>query len=154
ASHADLPARLGPRAAARAVLVRLARLPEGAVALARAVAVVGDGCEVSAAAALAGIQLGEAGPAVAALVVAEIVVAEGPLACVHPLVRAVVYEDMPWPERGLAHERAARLLAGSGAATERVAAHLLATPARGEAWVTDALLRAARTSLRRGAAEG
>jgi DNA-binding CsgD family transcriptional regulator len=154
AANAELAAQLGPRAASRAVLVRLARLPEGAVRLARAAAVLGDGSDLSPAAALAGIGLGEAAPAAAALQGAEILRAEPPLAFVHPLVRAVVYEDMPGPERELSHERAARLLQDSGAAAERVAAHLLASPARGEAWVVDTLLRAARTSLRRGAAEG
>jgi hypothetical protein len=154
AAHADLPAQVGPRAASRAVLVRLARLPREAVKMARAAAVLGDGSELSTVAALAGIELREAGSAAAALVGAEILRAEPPLAFVHPLVRAALYEDLPGPERGLWHERAARLLAGSGAAAERVAAHLLASPARGAAWVSDTLLGAARTSLRRGAAEG
>jgi DNA-binding CsgD family transcriptional regulator len=154
AAHADLAAQLGPRAASHAVLVRLARLPEGAVRMARAVAVLGDDSDLSAAAALAGIELGEAGAAAAALVGAEILRAEPPLAFVHPLVRAALYQDMPGPERELWHGRAAGLLAGSCAAAERVAAQLLASPAGGQAWVSDTLLRAARTSLRRGAAEG
>jgi DNA-binding CsgD family transcriptional regulator len=153
AAEADLAAQLGPRAASRAVLVRLARLPEGAVKLAGAAAVLGDGSDLSAAAALAGIELGEAGSDAAALVGAEILRAEPPLAFTHPLVRAVVYEDIPGPERPLSHARAAEVLADLGAAPERVAAHLLASPARGKSWVSEILLRVGRTSLRRGAAE-
>ena len=44
---------LGPRAASRAVLVRLARLHGDAVAVARAFSVLGDGAELATVAALA-----------------------------------------------------------------------------------------------------
>ena len=46
---------LGPRAASRAVLLRLARLPDPAVAVARALAVLGEGAETTAVARLAGL---------------------------------------------------------------------------------------------------
>ena len=47
--------RARPARASRAVLLRLARLPDAAVAVARALAVLGDGAELAAVAALAGL---------------------------------------------------------------------------------------------------
>ena len=41
-AHADAVRAIGPRAVARTVLLRLGRLPESAVAVARAVAVLGE----------------------------------------------------------------------------------------------------------------
>jgi predicted ATPase len=53
---------LGPRAASRATLLRLARLPDDAVAVARAVAVLGDGARVAHTAALAGLDHARGAP--------------------------------------------------------------------------------------------
>jgi len=52
--------RLGPQGVARAVLGRLARLPEAATALARAVAILGERAELRHACALAGLEREEA----------------------------------------------------------------------------------------------
>ncbi len=153
AAHLAMVADLGPRAASRAVLVRLARLSGRAVKLGRAAAVLGDDAELSVLAALAGAEVEEAGEAVTELVRAEILHVGAPLRFVHPLVRAAVYGDMSTVEGALAHERAARVLAAGGASAERVAAHLLASPARGEEWVIETLRRAARSALGKGAAE-
>src|SRR3954453_3308186 len=46
AANAETVKEVGPRAVSRAVIVRLARLPEDAVAVARALAVLGDGAEL------------------------------------------------------------------------------------------------------------
>ncbi len=153
AAHADVVSELGTAAVARSVLVRLARLPEEALKVARAAAVLGDGAEVTTAASLAGLSKREARAGAAALVRAEILQAERALEFVHPLVRATVYHELPPPELGLEHERAARLLADGGAPAEQVAAHLLAVPARGEAWVVEKLRTAAAAALRKGALE-
>ncbi|MEA2423373.1 MAG: hypothetical protein QOF55_2472, partial [Thermoleophilaceae bacterium] len=83
----------------------------------------------------------------------EILRPDRPLGFVHPLVRDAVYHDLPLGERELQHARAARLLAGGGAAPEQVAAHLLAVPRSGEQWVSDLLQEAARGAMRKGAPE-
>ena len=69
----------------------------------------------------------------------------------HPLVRDAVYSELTAPERALEHLRAARLLAELGARPERVAAQLLLTTPRGDAWVVTRLREAAQLARRRGA---
>jgi DNA-binding CsgD family transcriptional regulator len=152
-ANVETVASLGPRAASRAVLLRLARLPAEAVAVARATAVLGDGAELAAVAELAGLDEREAARTTAALVRAEILRADPPLGFVHTLVRDAVYYDLAPAERELHHERAARLLADSGGKPEQVAAHLLAIPPRSHAWVVETLCGAARAALQKGAAE-
>lgn len=153
AAHMELVSDLGPRAASRAVLTRLARLPEEARKVARSAAVLGDGADLSVAAALAGLGEGEARSGAAALVRAEILDAEQSLSYVHPLVGATVYREMSPPELELQHRRAATVLAAAGAPDERVAAHLLEVASHGEPQVVDTLRRAASVSLTKGAAE-
>ena len=57
---------IGAQGVSRAVGLRLARLPPEALALLRAASVLGDGTELRHAAALAGVDAGELGPAAAA----------------------------------------------------------------------------------------
>jgi DNA-binding CsgD family transcriptional regulator len=144
---------LGPRAASRAVLLRLARLPEPAVAVARALAVLGEGAEMATIARLAGLDELAAAEATALLIRAEMLRPETPVGFVHPLVQAAVYRDLTPAERELRHEAAASLLHEQGAPAENVAAHLLVTPARGEPAVTETLRTAARAALAKGAPE-
>src|SRR5262245_24157934 len=153
ASHVDTVRELGPRAASRAVLVRLARLHGDVVAVARAIAVLGDGADLDTIAALAEVDLPTAARATGQLTRAEIVRPESPLGFVHPLVAGAVYHDIAPGERELQHGRAARLLEHSGASAEQVAAHLLAIPARGEEWVVTTLRRAAGMAMHKGASE-
>ena len=101
---------VGPRAASGTVLVRLARLPAGAAAVARAVSVLGESAELPAVAALAGLDEPSVAAATGELARAEILRPEPPLGFVHPLVRDAIYHELPPGERGLLHERAARLL--------------------------------------------
>ena len=145
--------QLGPRAASRAVLVRLARLDDDAAAVARALAVLGEGADLWTAAALAGVEEGRAARMLDELIRAEIVRAEPPLGFVHPLVGGAVYADVPTGERTLLHERAIALLAEAGAPGERVAAHMLAVPPRRDARVVETLRRAGADALGKGAAE-
>ena len=144
---------IGPRAASRAVLLRLARLPGETVEVARAIAVLGDGTDVGAVAGLTGLDETAAAAGTAALARAEILRFEPPLGFVHPLVRAAVYHDIPPGERELRHERAAAALAEGGARPEQIAAHLLAVPARGDEARLEVLTQAADESLRKGAAD-
>jgi DNA-binding CsgD family transcriptional regulator len=153
ASGVELVRAVGPRAASSTVLVRLARLPAAAVAVARAVSVLGESAELPAVAALAGLDEQAVAGATGELARVEILRPDLPLGFVHPLVRDAVYLELPPGERGLLHERAARLLHESSAPAEQVAAQLLASPRRGAEWVVDVLEAAAATAMRRGAAD-
>jgi DNA-binding NarL/FixJ family response regulator len=153
AAHAGAVRELGPRAVSRTVLLRLARLPEETVNVARAVAVLGEGAEVAAVAAMTGMDEDDAARATEALARAEVLRPEPPLGFVHPLVREAVYRDISPGERELQHERAAQLLSHAEAAPERVAAHLLVIPPRGDPDVARALQEAGRIALIKGAAE-
>ncbi len=142
---------IGPRAVARTVLLRLRRLQPPAVAVARAVAVLGELPALTEVAALAGVEEASAAAAVQALARAEILRADESLGFVHPLIRDAVYGELTAPERALEHERAARLLADRNAGPERIAAQLLLAPARGDAWTVTRLREAAQLARRRGA---
>jgi DNA-binding CsgD family transcriptional regulator/predicted DNA-binding transcriptional regulator len=144
---------LGPRAVSRAVLLRLARLSDDDVAVARAVAVLGEGAEVAEIAALAGLGERAVAAATGELMRVEILRREPPLAFVHPLVRDAVYDDLPPAQRELEHGRAARLLHEAGAPAERVAAHFLRVPPLGEEWAAEVLVAAARAAAEKGGAE-
>jgi DNA-binding CsgD family transcriptional regulator len=152
-AHVGLVADLGPRAASRAVLLRVGRLPGDAATVAQALAILGDGADLSVVASLAGLDEPRAGSAVAALARAEIVRTEPPLGFVHPVVGAAIRQDIPPGERELQHGRAAGLLAEAAAPVEQVAAHLRFTPARAEEWVVETLRNAARDARRQGAAD-
>jgi DNA-binding CsgD family transcriptional regulator len=142
--------RLVPESVMRAVLVRLARLPQRAVRLAVAVSVLGDDVPVGRAAALAGLDGDDAGRAADELAAAHLIDPGAPLRFVHPLVRAAVHADVPAFERSAAHRRAAALLAADGAPVESVAAHLLATEPADDATTRATLRQAAERALRRG----
>jgi DNA-binding CsgD family transcriptional regulator len=144
---------LGPRAVSRAVLMRLARLSASDVAVARALAVLGEGAELSELAALAGLDDAAVARATAELARVEILRREPPLGFVHPLVQDAVYNDLPPAQRELEHNRAARLLRDAGASPERVAAHFLRVPPVGEGWVAELLVGAARAAADKGGAE-
>ena len=118
AAHADVVRAIGSRAIASAVVLRLARLPEDAAAVARAVAVLGDGADLRRVAALAGTGEERTGTAAAVLSRAEILRPETPLAFVHPLVRDAVYRDIPAGEREL-RPRARRARAARGGRADR-----------------------------------
>jgi DNA-binding CsgD family transcriptional regulator len=153
AAEAALVRETAPPSVGRAVLLRLARLPEPAPGLAAAVAVLGDGCAPAHAAALAGVELPGAAAAIDSLAEAGIF-EQGPrLAFVHPLVRNAVHADLAASERAAAHARAARLLTGDGVEPERVALHLLATPPSGDEAVVGTLTVAAQRALDRAAPE-
>lgn len=151
AANADVIRDLGPRAASRAVLLRLSRLSPDCVEIARALAVLGEGADLDSVAALAERTRSCAVAATGSLARVEITRPGATLGFVHPLVRAAVYQDLPPAEREAAHGRAARLLADAGATPDVIASHLIATPARGDRWVVDTLVEAARIALKRGA---
>lgn len=142
---------LGPSTVARAVFLRLARLPPGANRLAHAVAVLGLDAELRHAAVLAGLDERDAASAADALAAAALLRPGRPLEFVHPIVRTSVYDDLPAEERALAHRDAARLLATDGADNQRIAAHLRASRPSGDPQAVEVLLRSASSAAAQGA---
>ena len=154
AEHVAVVRTIGVRAVSRSVLTRLARLSPDAIAVAHAIAVLGDRADLGVAAELAGVSEDVATAAAGVLTRSAVLRGDDEPGFVHPLVADAVYRDLPAPQRALAHRRAARLLADRSAGTDRVAAHLLQIGGRGDEWVVARLREAARTALVRGAPEG
>jgi DNA-binding CsgD family transcriptional regulator len=144
---------LGPRAVSRTVLLRLARLPEVDLAVARALAVLGESAELGEVAALAGVDEAAVAASTGELARVEILRSRRALAFVHPLIREAVYEDLSPARRELEHARGARLLHDRGAAVERVAAQVLRAGPLGEEWVVESLEEAGRAAAEVGGAE-
>jgi DNA-binding CsgD family transcriptional regulator/tetratricopeptide (TPR) repeat protein len=130
---------LGPAGIARAVLGRLGAAGPGALGLARACAVLGDGADAMTAGALAGVDGPAASEAADVLAALGVLRDERPLAFVHAIVRQAILEDCGAGERSRLHRRAADLLAAGAGEPEAVAAHLLATEPAGDAWVAERL---------------
>jgi DNA-binding SARP family transcriptional activator/DNA-binding CsgD family transcriptional regulator len=151
--HADTVRAIGSRAVSSLVLMRFARMPEENRAVARSIAVLGDGASLPMVAAMTGLPEEVAASAIAALARAEVLRTDLPLGFVHPLVEDAVYNDLSAGERELAHDRAAGVLAAVGAAPEKIAAHLLVVPPRADLGVVGVLRDAAERALDRGAAE-
>jgi len=152
-SGADEVRRLGPDAVARALLLRLGRLPEGSGALAEAVAVLGTEVELRHAAALAGLDADQASAAADALASAEVLAAELPLRFVHPVVREAIYADVAPARRQALHASAAGVLREAGADPDAVARHMLSVAPAGDPTAVDVLRRAAGRAVGRGAAD-
>jgi DNA-binding CsgD family transcriptional regulator len=152
AAGAPLVRQLAPPTVARAVLLRLARLGDEATALARAVAVLGDGVPVRRASALAGVSDERASELATALAQAHILAPARPLGFAHPILRAAVHGDLEPGDLAAAHRRAAALLAAEGAGADAIALHLLATEPRGDASVAATLREAAAGAIARGSA--
>ncbi len=153
AGSVDALDRIAPETVARAVRVRLARLPAEAAAVARAVAVLGDRADRAQVAALAGIDRSAVAPVGAQLARVDLLRPDPPLAFVHPVLLNAVYEGMSAAEREAAHARAAEVLAAAGAPAEQVAAQLLRAPAGAGAAAVDTLREAAHGARAQGAPE-
>jgi DNA-binding CsgD family transcriptional regulator len=153
AAEAARVREVAPATIRRAVLLRLARLPDPASRLASAVAVLGDQVSLADAAELARLDRAAAAAAGDALAAADVLKPGRPLRFVHPLVRAAVYADMSGSARSAAHRQAARLLSERGAVPERIAVHLVATDPAGDPAVVDTLTAAARRALDHAAPE-
>jgi len=139
--------RLGVESVARAVLGRIAALGPEAMALAGAVAVLGEGAPLRQAAALAGLDPDAAPAAADRLAAADVFRPGAAPAFSHPIVREAVYDDLGAARRAHDHLRAARLVA---ATPDVAAAHLLRAETCGEAWAVDVLREAAAEARARG----
>ncbi len=139
---------LVPERVAQTVSLRLERLSAEAGAIARSLAVLGDGADPRILAELAGVGADGAPDELRA---AAILDPEVSLRFIHPLVRNAVYTSMPAGERALAHARAAALLRDRGAAPEEVATQLLAAESGGDREAVETLIEAGERSLGSGA---
>jgi DNA-binding CsgD family transcriptional regulator len=141
----------GPEQVARTVGRQLARLPEGASALAHAVAVLGRDAPLRRAAALTGLPQPRAALLADALRSAALLDQSHDLTLTHPLVENALYATMAPGERGLWHARAARILQGEGADPETIAVHLLRSAPAAEPATVSTLRDAAGRASTRGA---
>lgn len=141
---------LGPQAVLRSVLIRLARLPPGAVALAHAVAVLGDGATCESAAGLGKLPAAEAQAAVDGLRSIGVLGAQEVLSFAHPIVRNALYRDLTPGTRSALHAEASLMLTGNGAAPAQIAIHLLRSPS-GQKDAQSTLESAAGEALAQGA---
>jgi DNA-binding CsgD family transcriptional regulator len=137
----------GGRGVAERVALRMRALDPGALRLALALAILGDGCELRDAAALADIDV-ESGMRLAeGLVRLEVLAGADPPQFLHPIVRDAVEASWGSDERQVAHLGAARLLQRDGARPGRIAAHLMRLQPAGEPWVVVRLREAARDAM-------
>jgi DNA-binding CsgD family transcriptional regulator len=149
ASEADDVRVTVPGTVARTVTARIRRLSDGALAVARAIAVLGDATSVRRVAALSGLTADAAAAELEVLARADLIdPAEGRF--IHPMVLEIVDADLG-AERSSLHRRAARLLADDGAHDGVVAAHLLAAEPERDPWAAGVLAAAARRALAEGA---
>ncbi|MEX2194220.1 MAG: AAA family ATPase [Thermoleophilaceae bacterium] len=147
---AERVAGLLPGTVARNVLARVARLPEPAVALVQAVAVLGNDVQLVDAARLAELPDRVAADAMDDLVATGILVGGTPLRFAHPLMREAIYQDLPTGRRLYEHRRAAEILQAR-IAPERIAAHLLQCEPTGDPASLAVLRRCGARAIERGA---
>lgn len=140
----------GPEQVARSVERQVARLQDGAAALARAYAVLGRTAPLRHAAHLAGLDPEDAATLADALRAAGLLEGDG---LAHPLVAGALYRSLPPGERALWHARAARMLEREHADAEHVAVHLVRTEPVADPATVATLRQAAAMVGARGAPE-
>ena len=143
----------GPEQVARSVERRLARLPDGSAALARALAVLGGSAPLRHAARLARLDPEDAATSADALRAAGLWRATRELALTHPLVAGALRASFGAGELAPVARRAASMLAAEGADPERVALHVLRTDPAADPETVALLRAAAERALARGAPE-
>jgi DNA-binding CsgD family transcriptional regulator len=145
---------ISPASLTRSVMARLTRLGSPALALARAVAVLGGSAHLKVAAELVNLGLDDGAAAADRLIRAGVVVThDEKLDFAHPLVREAVYGELSPPVRWRLHAAAARLLSAWPDQTQEVAAQLLATAPAADPWTVERLRAAARAARDEGAPE-
>ncbi len=129
---------------------RLAALTPRDRAVIAALAVVGDGAPPHVVAALAGIPVGELGPARDALLAAGLL-GSGGERFAHGLIAVAVADDLTRTERERLHREAALALMAGGADDDTVVSHLLQCGPQADPDVSALLVRAASSAAQRGA---
>jgi len=143
-----------PRGVAKAVLLRLARVPAPATALARALSALGDGAQIGDAARLASLEGADLEAAMAFLVSAGVVESGSPVRFTHPIMHSAIYGDLSPAERERLHHDAGWILRDRGAPAGQVAAQLIHTEPAADAATVALLREAARDALALGDAAG
>ena len=136
---------------ARLVITRVRGLGPDALGLAQALAVLGDGCELRHAAAIAGVTTAVAAGLAEGLVRAEVLAAGDEPRFVHPVIRNALEASLDSGGKDRAHRCAARLLHADAAPPGQVAAHLMRVRPAGDGWVPARLREAARAAMDSGA---
>ena len=136
---------------ARQVITRVRGLGPGALGLAQALAVLGDGCELRHAAAIAGVTMAVATRLAGGLVRAEVLAAGDRPRFAHPVIRDALEASLDSGGRDRDHRSAARLLHADVAPPGQVAAHLARVVPAGDGWVVAPLREAAREAMGSGA---
>ncbi|MEA2247297.1 MAG: hypothetical protein QOH46_1826 [Solirubrobacteraceae bacterium] len=142
---------IGPAPVSRAVSLALRGLPPAATALARSIAVLGDGAPLGRVAALARIDVDVAADAAADLADAGVLGAADRPAFIHPIVGRAIYEELDAAERAVAHRAAMAVLLEEGEPPERIAAHVLKASGARDPEAIAVLRGAAADAVRRGA---
>jgi DNA-binding CsgD family transcriptional regulator len=143
-----------PRGVANAVLLRLARQPPTATALARALSALGDGAQVGDAGHLAGLTGAELEAAMEALVLAGVVDSGATVRFTHPILRTAIHDDLSPAERERLHHAAAAILRERGSPIGPVAAQVMHTDPAADPGAVTLLREAARDALALGDAAG
>jgi DNA-binding CsgD family transcriptional regulator len=141
--------RLRPEAIRSSILVRLRGIGPDAAQLATAVAVLGPAASPHLVRRLAGLDRQPAAAATDALIAAQILAPGDPHSFAHPIVREIVYADLPEASRGHQHARAAGLLRAEGGSATEVASHVMRSERIEEPWVAEVLREAADDALQR-----
>lgn len=131
---------------AHSVIARVSTLPDGALELLEAAAVLGP-VDLRVAAAVAGVEGNDASLLADALADAGALGWERPLQFVHTFERNSVCAEIQPARRARVHASAARILAASGGDATQVATHLLSTEPSDDEWTASVLLEAARRHL-------
>jgi DNA-binding CsgD family transcriptional regulator len=141
--------QLTPAAVRSEALSRLGRLSEGAAALARAVAVLGDEVLLHHAARVAKLGRDQAAFAADELIAVEMLRGEEALSFRHPLLASAVLDDLGSFTRSALYQRAAAAMADDGH-LERSGALLLRAEPAGDAAAVSHLEAAAGSAIRTG----
>ncbi|MGN6557326.1 MAG: AAA family ATPase [Solirubrobacterales bacterium] len=149
--QAEKVRELTPKRASRMILMRVARLRPDAGAVARSLAILGDGSDLRLLAEFAGVGLDEARRAADELRASVILDAGPSPQFIHPLVRTAIYLDMPVGERAASHRRAAILMRAHNLSPEQIATQLLACEPGGDLAAVETLVEAGKRALATGA---
>jgi DNA-binding CsgD family transcriptional regulator len=150
AAPAAKAAGLASPGVAEWALVRAAQIDDDGPRLVRAIALLGEGCEVRHACALAELDLETAGELLDVLAEVGILAPGERLGLAQPALGAAIEYAQTPSERAASNLRAARILADDGEPPERVAELLLRATRMGSAATVETLSLAASVSLGRG----
>jgi DNA-binding CsgD family transcriptional regulator len=130
---------------------RLRNLSPHALRLAQAIAILGDGCELRHAAAIAQTQIAHAISLAMDLVRLDILGEDRPPRFIHPIVQHAMLQTLSSAEHYRAHRAAAGVLYAERLPPGRIAAHVKRLRAVGDPWAVERLCEGAREALENGA---